>query len=330
MALLNHRIYKSRLAILSARCWQLGVLFLLCVWSTGFSQAQIPADSLLQSLRPSADVNDYAGVLTPEQRSALEARCKALRDKSGAQFAVVIVKSLEGGQVDDFANKLFAHWGIGEKGKNNGVLLLVAMQDHKARVEVGYGLEPILPDALAGRVLDQQLFPAFKQERYFDGLTGTVNRICEIIEKGQPATAEDRRPAGELGFGEKIVMAGFLSLFVAIGSFVAGTGVRTRLFPPVLFGLFFAGIPFFMGFLMAAPLAPAIHIPLGLFMAILGWRSGTSGRGSSWSSGFPASTWTNSSWGSSDWSSGGGGGFSSDWGGFGGGSSGGGGASGGW
>jgi uncharacterized protein len=84
-----------------------------------------------------------------------------LRRKTGAQFAVVTLKSLEGGQIDDFANKLFKKWGVGEKGKNNGIMLLVAMQDRKARIEVGYGLEPILPDALAGRVLDEQLFPAF-------------------------------------------------------------------------------------------------------------------------------------------------------------------------
>lgn len=306
--------------------------FSLCLLLATVAIGQIPTDSLLQSLRPSADVNDYAGILTPEQKAVLESRCKALRQKTGAQFAVVTVKSLEGGQIDDFANKLFARWGVGEKGKNNGILLLVALQDHKARVEVGYGLEPVLPDALAGRVLDQELFPAFKQQRYFDGLSGGVNRICEIVERGQPATAADRQAAGQPGM---LVIAGFLSLFVAIGSYIGGVGFQTRTVPQILFALIFAGIPFFMGFLMAAPLAPIIHIPLGLIMGFLGWRAGSgSSRGTgSWTSGIPSPGWawpdsTSGSWGSSDWSSGGG--FSSGGGGFGGGSSGGGGASGGW
>lgn len=299
------------------------------------ASAQIPADTLLKSSRPSADVNDYAGILTPDQKTALESRCKALREKTGAELAVVTINSLEGGQIDDFTNKLFVGWGIGKKGQNNGVLLLVALQDRKARVEVGYGLEPVLPDALAGRVLDQQLFPAFKQQRYYDGLNGAVNRICEIVERGQPATAADRGGAGKSSLGGELIVAGFLSLFVAIGAFVAGQGIRARGAPQILFGVFFAGIPFLMGFLMAAPLAPTIHIPLGLIMALVGWRAvpGSSGRPGDWTSGFPSTngTWfgaSGGSWGSSDWSSGGG--FSSDWGGFGGGSSGGGGASGGW
>lgn len=328
---------KSRLASRPGK-WRTAVAFFcISLLLAALAVAQVPTDTLLKSLRPSADVSDYAGILTPEQKALLEARCKALRQKTGAQLAVVTVKSLEGGQIDDFANKLFARWGVGEKGKNNGILMLVALQDRKARVEVGYGLEPILPDALAGRVLDQQLFPAFKQQRYFDGLNGGVNRICEIVERGEPATAEERQAAGHSGFWEMLLLAGFLSLFVAIGAFVVGVGFGMRGGPQILFGVFFGGIPFLMGFMMAAPLAPIIHIPLGLFLGFLGWRAGSgSSRGTgSRTSGFPTPGWTwfessGSSWGSSDWSSGGGGGFSSDWGGFGGGNSGGGGASGGW
>jgi uncharacterized protein len=299
----------------------------------GDALAQIPADTLLKSLRPTADVNDFAGILSDDQKRELETRCQSLRQGNRAQFAVVIVQSLEGGQIDDFANKLFAQWGVGEKGKDNGILLLVAMQDRKARVEVGYGLEPVLPDAFAGRVLNQQLFPAFKQQHYFEGLSGAVNRICEIVERGQPATAEERRPAGEMGFWEKVIMSGFLSVFVAIGSFVAGASVRSRVLPPILFGLFFGGIPFVLGFMMAAPVAPVIHIPIALLMVVLGWRTGmaASGREINRKSGTLSNNWTWFDTGSSGgWSTGSGGGFSSGGGGFGGGSSGGGGASGGW
>lgn len=320
------QLYSTRFNLLCLL--QSSLVLLLCLSSTT-SFADIPADNLLKSLRPSADVNDYAGILSHDQRSQLEARCKELRSKSGAQLAVVTVTSLQGGQIDDFANKLFSQWGIGEKGKNNGLLLIVAMEDRKARVEVGYGLEPILPDALAGRVLNQNLFPAFKQKQYFEGLQASVNRLCEIVEKGEPASAADHLEGETLGLGEQLLLTGFLSLFVAAGSFVGGIGLRSKVFQIILFGCIFSGIPFLMGLITAPPLAPLVHIIVGILMGTLGWMSGAKGGGGR-SSGnwiwFDASGGTWSSGGSSSSS----GGFSSSWGGFGGGSSGGGGASGGW
>ena len=161
--------------------------------------AVIPSDALLQRLQPQGAVSDFAGLLTPADRAAIDNRLSELRQRTGAQFALVTLDSLEGGQIDDFANKLFAKWGVGEKGKNNGVMLLVAIKDRKARIEVGYGLEPILPDALAGRVLDEQLFPSFKQQHYAQGLSLAVNRIAEIIERGEPAPPQPRPVNGRTG-----------------------------------------------------------------------------------------------------------------------------------
>lgn len=297
-------------------------MILLCRGGT-YANAAIPADELLKSLRPSADVNDYADILTGEQKKLLEARCKELRAKSGAQLAVVTVKSLDGGQIDDFANKLFSHWGIGEKGKNNGLLLIVAMEDRKARVEVGYGLEPVLPDALAGRVLNQNLFPAFKQKQYFEGLQASVNRLCEIVEKGEPASAADRLEGETLGLGGQLFLTGFLSLHVAAGSFVVGSALRRKVFMGILVGCIFVGIPILMGLQAAPTLAPFVHAIVGILMGTLGWMSGAKGGGGRSSGNW---IWFDASRGSSSSS----GGFSSSWGGFGGGSSGGGGASGGW
>jgi uncharacterized protein len=154
--------------------------------------AAIPSDELLLKLQSQGAISDFAGLLTPAERAAIENRLGQLRQKTGLQFALVTLPSLEGGQIDDFANKLFAKWGVGQKGKNNGVMLLVAVKDRKARVEVGYGLEPILPDALGGRVLDEQLFPSFKQQHYAQGLAQAVNRIAEIIERGEPASPEEK------------------------------------------------------------------------------------------------------------------------------------------
>src|SRR4051812_18826603 len=163
-------------------------LIVLVVFAGSIAQAfAIPADELLSSLRPNADVNDFAGVLSPNERENLEARCRQLRERTGAQLAVVTLKSLEGGQVDDFAVKLFKHWGVGQKDKKNGVLLLVAIADRKARIEVGYGIEPLIPDALAGQIIDRDLVPQFRKQHYAAGLQAAVNSICQRIETGAPA-----------------------------------------------------------------------------------------------------------------------------------------------
>src|SRR5438270_409591 len=184
---------------------------LVCVAFTA-AQEELPTDRLLRSLEPTADVNDFAGILKPAERDALEARCKDLREKTGAQLAVVTLKSLEGGQIDDFAVKLFKKWGIGQK---DGILLLVSIGDRKARIEVGYGLEPILPDALAGRILNEQLFPAFRQQRYAEGLTAAVNRVIEIVERNEPAPRNQRANRGGPPDFMSILLV--LSAFVAIG-----------------------------------------------------------------------------------------------------------------
>src|SRR5438874_4105583 len=209
--------------------------FLTCLaFAAAHAQEELPTDRLLRTLHPTADVNDFAGVLNPAQRQSLEERCRKLREKTGAQLAVVTLKSLEGGQIDDFAVKLFKQWGIGEKDQKNGILLLVAIQDHRARIEVGYGLEPILPDALAGRILDEQLFPAFKQQRYAEGLNAAVDRIAQIVEKNEPVPAHLRRRKGLDDTAVNVLM---LSLFVAAGSFALGTGMAKQLGCPVPFSL---------------------------------------------------------------------------------------------
>jgi uncharacterized protein len=307
------------------------ILALLCLLAASVSAQELPTDRLLRSLRPSADVNDYAGILTPAQRQALEQRCRKLRETRGAELAVVLLDSLEGGQVDDFAVKLFKQWGIGQKGENNGVLLLVAIQDRKARIEVGYGLEPILPDALAGRILNEQLFPAFKQKKYAEGLQATVERLASIIEKKEPPPANLRQADAPFsGFAIVVV----LSLFVAVGSFAVGVSLNQPpgcLVPPI-----FVLIPFLIGCAIAFPWAPLVHVPLGLLMAWLGWRvrqdrhrprRRSSGNWTGTSPDWNAWSWGNAA---SDWSGGGFSGGGSGWGGFSGGSSGGGGASGSW
>lgn len=158
-------------------------------------------DELLNKLgrqRPDRLVNDYAGVLSRAQASSLEGLLLDLERQTGAQIAVVILPSLEGGQIDDFANHLYERWGIGGKGKDNGALLLVALKDRKVRIEIGYGLEGILPDAKAGRIRDQAILPAFRQNRYAEGVMGGAYALAQVIaeDAGVKLTGGRRAESG--------------------------------------------------------------------------------------------------------------------------------------
>jgi uncharacterized protein len=330
---------QFRRAKLPERYWAGKYLALTCALLIGagpvLAQRDLPTDKLLKSLTPTADVNDFAGILQPDQRDALEARCRALREKTGAQLAVVTLKSLAGGQIDDFAEKLYKRWGIGEKGKDNGILLLVAIEDHKARIEVGYGLEPILPDALAGRILTEQLFPAFKQQRYYEGLDAAVLRIVEIIERNEPPPKA--APPKAPGIVSMLPLFLVLSVLIAIGSFVSGAALRGGAGCNGM-ALIMVAVAIFIGCGLSFPWVPLFHVPLAVFLAWLGWLTGNH-RGGRRGRGYQAppfwNTWPTGGWSSGGFSGGGfsGGGFSGgggSWGGFGGGSSGGGGASGGW
>lgn len=304
---------------------------LLFVAALGSAAKAAPADDLLASLQATADVNDFAGVLSTSERQMLENRCRELRSRVGAQLAVVTLKTLQGGQIDDFAEKLFRKWGVGQGGKDNGVLLLVAIEDRRARIEVGYGLEGVLPDVLAGRILQEQLFPAFREQRYAAGLTAAVNRIAEIVERGEPAAvagAEEGAPPPE----GLICLLPFFLLFTVFPSIMVGASLREKQVQPALFTAGFVGFAYFMAIGFGLPLlAYLLLIPADIAAGIFGYYADVQAmerRRRRYSSG-PLGGWTWGGTGSgSSWSGGGFGGGS--WGGFGGGGSGGGGASGGW
>jgi uncharacterized protein len=297
----------------------------------------IPSDDLLRSLQPRGYVNDFAGILSASDKAAIESRCHELEQRTGAQLAVVTLKTLEGGNLEDFSFKLAEKWGVHKRGQKNGLLLLVAMQEHQSRIEVGYDLEPIIPDVLAGRILDHQLRPQFRAGQFGAGLLSAVNALAELVEKGQPA---DRTAlAAERPQGDALTAVLFISLFVISGGLIAGASLGSKQAGGFVFGSVFAGGPMLMAWAIAGLMAVALHLPLFLVAIVVGWflarraptyprrpyisRPGLGG----WTWGTPGSTWGSSGGG---WS--GGGGFSGGFGGFGGGGGGfgGGGASGGW
>lgn len=125
-------------------------------------------------------VNDYAGVLSAEQRNQLEQKLVAYNDSTSTQIAVVIEQSLDGDDLFDYCQRLAEGWGIGQKGKNNGVLIYLAVQDRKARIHTGYGMEATLTDAMTTRIRTELMNPRFKQGDYYGGLDDATTRIMQI------------------------------------------------------------------------------------------------------------------------------------------------------
>ena len=126
-------------------------------------------------------VVDQADVMTPQSRSDIETKLKDLEDKSGIQLVVATVKSLQGGDIETYANELFRTWKLGQAQKNNGVLLLVAPNEHKVRIEVGYGLEGTLTDALSSVIISSAIVPRFKTGDFSGGITRGVDGIISVL-----------------------------------------------------------------------------------------------------------------------------------------------------
>jgi uncharacterized protein len=152
---------------------RLAAVLILCLSSTVAVALDFPALS--------GRVVDQAGVMSAASKSDVEAKSKALEDKSSIQLVVATVKSLQGSDIETYANQLFRFWKIGEAKKNNGVLLLVAPNEHKVRIEVGYGLEGTLTDALSSVIISSAMVPRFKTGDYSGGIERGVDGIISVL-----------------------------------------------------------------------------------------------------------------------------------------------------
>lgn len=181
------------------RAWTRGGVWWLAAWLAAATVAPAQVDRLLNELirnRTPGFTYDYAGVMSADSRVRTDRVLEQLEAKTGAQVKVVTLRTLEGGEVSDFANRLYAGWGIGQKDKNNGVLLLAAIEDRKVWIEVGYGLEAVIPDAAAGRMLDEYVIPRFKAGDFSGGMeqgavaiAGAVARAAGVTLDGMPPPA---------------------------------------------------------------------------------------------------------------------------------------------
>ena len=126
-------------------------------------------------------VNDYAGILSNETKAKLAALSSEIEAKTTSQLAILTIDTTAPLDIETYAVKLFEKWGIGQKGKNNGVLILVAVKERRARIEVGYGLEGAIPDALAKNIIEKSMIPFFKRGDYDAGILQSAAVVSKLI-----------------------------------------------------------------------------------------------------------------------------------------------------
>jgi uncharacterized protein len=143
-----------------------------------------------------ARVNDYAAMISPQARSAIEGKLKALEDTESTQIVILTVPSLEGEPIENFSIRVAEAWKIGQKGKDNGILLIVSKNDRKIRIEVGYGLEGRLTDLQSGRIINDVIKPAFKSGNVDEGFIAGVDALVASVKgeyKAPPAKKVERK-----------------------------------------------------------------------------------------------------------------------------------------
>lgn len=276
--------------------------------------ASVWAQALVAIPALDSPVVDTTGTLDGAQTKALEQQALALQQRKGSQLQVLIVPTTQPEDIAQYTTRVFDQWAVGRKGVDDGVLLVVAKQDRRVRIEPGYGLEGAIPDAVANRIIQEYLVPRFRSNDYAGGISEATAVLVRLIEgEALPPPASGHRgdsPADD-GWGLAIIIGFFVGSFLR---FVLGW------LPRPLRGLIAGGGAAVAAFLFTSLLlASGVAGLVGLLMAVTSGHGGRFAGGGGWGGG---------GFGGGGW--GGGGGFGGGGWGGGGGRSGGGGASGSW
>jgi uncharacterized protein len=291
--------------------------FLICALVISLSALGQKAIPELWNIR----VHDDAHVLRQETIDQLETRLAQYEDSTSNQIAILIISSLGGESLEEYSIKVAEKWALGKKEKDNGVLLLIAVDDHKMRIEVGEGLEGVLTDAMSSRIIRNEMAPAFRRGDFDGGVTAAIDGMIKAI--GGEYSAEDTNEIEDLTANQKILIGLGLYFFLSIFAFFAlvlpgctGWGLYAFLipfysvFPAILVSeknWYFPGLIYILGF-----------PPLKLLVGRTGWgKKLATNMGSGRSSGGGWSSWRSGGGGWSSGSSGGGfsggGGSSGSW-----------------
>jgi len=280
---------------------------------------------LLAAMLVSADVAvpplagrvvDLTGTLSGAAVSRIETKLAALEEKKGSQIAVLMVPTTQPEEIEQYGIRVAEAWKLGRKGVDDGAILLVAKDDRRVRIEVGYGLEGALPDAIASRIIAETVTPHFKLGDYDGGVEAGVDQMISVVN-GEPLPVPDKKweHRGDLGHVLPLLM---VVVFVASGILRSMFG---RLFGSVATGGLVGGIAWLLSHLL--PIGFGAGVIAFLFAMLMGSTRGWTAGGGGWGGGFGAGL--GGGLGGGFGGRGGGGGFSGGGGGFGGG-----GASGGW
>jgi uncharacterized protein len=177
---------------------------------------------------------DEAGLLTLSDRNAIIEDLKLLEQKSSDQIVVFTAKSLQGYPIEDFGYQLGRAWGIGQKGVNNGIVLIVAPNERKVRIEVGRGLEPVMTDLLSKLIIENTILPAFRRNDYAGGIKAGVHDIRDIL-LGDADAVRERAQAGKKrsAADDSNVALYFLIFFICVAIFMVWMQQRQMAHPGV-------------------------------------------------------------------------------------------------
>ena len=266
---------------------------------------------------PGGFVNDFAGILNTEQKQQLEQKLSGFEKSTGNEISIAIIKGLDGDTIENFSVQLFEDWKIGKQDKDNGALILVAVEDRQMKIETGYGLEGVLTDAQSSWIINNQMVPAFRNNDFYGGLNAAADKIIAVI--GGEVIPEDK-PAPKANVNYFNVVAFVIFIFVWLGSILGRS--KSWWLGGALGGVAGIIIGFIKGFLYIGIISLVILVPFGLLFDFIASRTYSKSK----SQGKVPPWWIG---GGGFGGRSGGGGFGG-FGGFGGGSSGGGGASGRW
>ena len=207
------------------------VAFIVFIAAFGGSASLFALD--LKSLKPQGYVSDFAHVIDTRSRTQLEEYAGQIERSTGVQMALVTLPSLDGEPIEEVSNDLFRQWGVGKKGKDEGIMLLLSVQDHRDRIEVGYGLEPILPDGFDGSIL-RGIKPLLDRGAYGQAMISGAVQIGAYIARAKGVTPAPRARTQDRtvstrshGFPLPVIIIGIVVLFFLLrggggGGFLAG------------------------------------------------------------------------------------------------------------
>ena len=267
----------------------------------GAARAEVPVPPL------KARVTDLTGTLSAQQKAELESSIAAYEARRGSQLAVLMLPTTQPEEIAQYSIRVAEAWKIGRKGVDDGLLLVVAKDDRRLRIEVGYGLEGVIPDSVARRVIDERITPRFREGDFFAGVRDGVNQLIKLAE-GEKLPPPQAAPARDPSPPVNLLEAAFVGFMFAV---IAGTFLRP-MFGRFLGSLVVAAGLGVLGWLLYKIAVGVLAAVLGFLISFINVGAGRGGPfssgGRSWGGGSGGS-WGGGSSGGGSWSGGGGGSF---------------------